>query len=806
MMRQNGSNLLLFIGLSVVAAGLFWAGEKYLFPPKPKPPAPPKRLTSAHEPVGGLGGGLALGGLPFETAPRFVEAKPVEPPKPAAVKPSEPRALIALGDESFFLKVLLTNKGGGVQQVMLTQFKDASRLGLEIKDNGASRHLVLIPGYVRPWKPYVEYEPPFVDLQANYSAKDLATGAKPGKLSCEEALLTKPSYTMFHYPSRDDPLRPRATDDVPEIDVDKYPLATLGEKEWTVASIEQPKDAPWRVVFETTLDAPYFLKIRKTFSLAPRDYDFKLHIDIEPLPGRAKGVGQFRYQIAGPLNMPIEGEWYSATFRTVYTGWTDAEGKERRAVDDPKSIHYNAGADRKGRLGTFHYAAVSTQFFTSALAVVGGYNKDDQPWEYVRATREFTPADAKINQEVYDPEKAFLYDVTFRAVTPLFDPAPGDAIHHTYAIYNGPVKVRLLGDLEGARAVSPDLVSDYLNNYHLATLTDFHSPNWFGRQADAIYWADLVIAATNLMHSLLGWLHGLTGDCGVSIVLLTMLVKLCLIIPSRHQQAINANMQAKIATIKPQLDEVSAKYRDDFMTLSQEKAKLFKKAGIRHSAQFGGCLLLFLQMPILMGLYYSLQENVIFRLDSFLWIPNLAAPDMLAWWSEHIPLISTPDNRFGFFSFLYLGPFFSILPIGAVLLFYVQQKLTMPPPTDEMQEQQQKMMKYMLIFSALFFYKVAAGLCLYFIVSGLWSIMERQLIPKPKAKEIIPGDEEPLEKRLPRTMLGRWLRRKAEEYQEIMKELQKQAQTQRQIRNDPKPLQDDAMTRNERRTSKKKKR
>src|SRR5207253_6477386 len=95
-----------------------------------------------------------------------------------------------------------------------------------------------------------------------------------------------------------------------------------------------------------------------------------------------------------------------------------------------------------------------------------------------------------------------------------------------------------------------------------------------------------------------------------------------------------------------------------------------------------------------------------------------------------------PGNRFGSFSFLYLGPYFSLLPMAAVLLFYVQQKLTMPPPTDEMQETQQKMMKYMLAFSALFFYKVASGLCVYFIVSGLWSLLERKLVPKPKAREL----------------------------------------------------------------------
>jgi YidC/Oxa1 family membrane protein insertase len=274
-----------------------------------------------------------------------------------------------------------------------------------------------------------------------------------------------------------------------------------------------------------------------------------------------------------------------------------------------------------------------------------------------------------------------------------------------------------------------------------------------------------------------------------------------MIVPSRRQQAINANMQARIATIKPQLDEVNAKYKDDFMKLSQEKAVLFRKAGIRHSAQMGGCLLLFAQMPILMGLYFCLQESIFFRLEPFLWMPNLAAPDMTKWWGEHVPLISTPSARFGSFSFLYLGPYFNLLPLFAVILFYVQQKLTMPPPTDEMQETQQKMMKYMLAFSALFFYKVAAGLCVYFIVSGLWSLLERKLVPKPKI------DEERIRRSLDSSEAEEkpkgWLGRKIAEAKEKMEEMQKQAETTRQIRNEPKAA--EPQNRNERRAMNKKK-
>jgi YidC/Oxa1 family membrane protein insertase len=84
------------------------------------------------------------------------------------------------------------------------------------------------------------------------------------------------------------------------------------------------------------------------------------------------------------------------------------------------------------------------------------------------------------------------------------------------------------------------------------------------------------------------------------------------------------------------------------------------------------------------------------------------------------------------FSILYLGPYFNLLPIFAVALTVIQQKLMMPPPADEQQEMQQKMMKYMAVFIGIMFYKVAAGLCLYFIVSSIWGLCERKLLPKKK--------------------------------------------------------------------------
>ena len=107
--------------------------------------------------------------------------------------------------------------------------------------------------------------------------------------------------------------------------------------------------------------------------------------------------------------------------------------------------------------------------------------------------------------------------------------------------------------------------------------------------------------------------------------------------------------------------------------LQVAQMELYRKHGVN---PFGSCWFLLLQMPIFMGLYYCLQESVHFRLAGFLWIDNLAAPDMLVWWSENIPLLSRPTDVG---SILYLGPYLNLLPIVAVTLMIFQQKKMMPP-------------------------------------------------------------------------------------------------------------------------------
>jgi YidC/Oxa1 family membrane protein insertase len=178
-----------------------------------------------------------------------------------------------------------------------------------------------------------------------------------------------------------------------------------------------------------------------------------------------------------------------------------------------------------------------------------------------------------------------------------------------------------------------------------------------------------------------------------------------------------------------------------------------------------------------------------------LWINNLAAPDMTLWWTEKIPYVSTPDD---IGSFLYLGPYLNVLPLLAVGLMIWQQSKMMPPKTDENAPDPKTMMKIMMVMMAVMFYKVAAGLALYFIVGSSWGMAERRYFVKhpppptdeggtpagtpPKADSPNGQPTTPEEEKAP-GMLGR-LR---EAMMKRLEEAKKQAdeQSKRQIRNDP---------------------
>ncbi len=764
----------LFVTLAVGLGAGWWYAEKTFFP---KPEVPPLPETVQTDSVRALTGIAATVRVPKLVEPPKPAPAPTPAVPPVEAKPTTPIRLIALGHDGCYQQILLTTRGAAIQQTILPKFDESTRGGRDAKDpSGKNYRLHLIPGFHGLTKGGAD--------RTSIFDENAYPGLQPGEVKNGGIQLSDASYTLLHYPSVGDPLRKGE-------ESDSYPSNELADRIWTVVEEVPSKDgSEARVVFETTLAAPYFLKLRKTFTLSPKDYHVGMKLDFEAIPGRQtdKDRARFKYQISGARGLPIEGEWYTSTYRNALIGWVNAAGSAKRDIQDSATITTGWGGYKVEPQGnTFTYAGVGTQYFASVLAIDDAMPDEARKnlWSYVRPSREPLPSDLA--------DKPSLGDITVRVVANAIDPQADKPVSHSYLIYNGPMKVRLLNQLSGDRAVDPGLTDRYHDQLTLKTLTDYHSPNFFGRLANSIWWSDIVIWMTNRMHGILGFLHGLVPIWGVDILLLTVMVRMLLFIPSRKQQMVMAKTQEKVAALKPEIAKLEEKHKGDYQRFNQERTKLMVQNGVNPLSSMSGCLLMFAQLPVFMGLYFCLQESIFFRLEAFLWMPNLAAPDMLVKFGEGVPFLSDFASIGGT---VYLGPYLNILPLIAVTLMFIHQKLTMPPPTDEQQEMQQRMMKIMMIVMAVFFYKMAAGMCLYFIASTAWGLTEKWIIkrkkvdtesgalnltqvdppagPSTSGAKVTPPPPPP-------TGGGFLTRMRAK-----MEEIQQQSEAQRQIRNEPK--------------------
>ncbi len=200
---------------------------------------------------------------------------------------------------------------------------------------------------------------------------------------------------------------------------------------------------------------------------------------------------------------------------------------------------------------------------------------------------------------------------------------------------------------------------------------------WFSWIATGLIW-------------LLRTMYGFVGNWGFAIILMTICVK-ALLYPLTEK---SFQSMAKMRLLKPQMDEINERFKDDREQKGAAIMELYKREKV---SPFGGCLPSLLQMPIWFALYQSLSTNI-----------ELYHTPFIAWWTD----LSAPDPLF-------------VLPIALGGLMFLQQKLN-PPAMDPMQA---KMMMYgMPIMMSVFMLFLPAGLCLYMVTNSALSITQQKWI------------------------------------------------------------------------------
>lgn len=130
-----------------------------------------------------------------------------------------------------------------------------------------------------------------------------------------------------------------------------------------------------------------------------------------------------------------------------------------------------------------------------------------------------------------------------------------------------------------------------------------------------------------------GWLDSFHLGYGLIIFLLTIVIKLILM-PFTYKSYLST---AKMRVLKPEIDEMKAKYEKEPQKQQAEQMKLFQKAGVN---PLGGCLPLLLQLPILIALFNFFPASIELRQQAFLWADDLSTYDSI-WTFGYVPLINT---------------------------------------------------------------------------------------------------------------------------------------------------------------------
>ncbi|MGI9114722.1 MAG: membrane protein insertase YidC [Chthoniobacterales bacterium] len=404
------------------------------------------------------------------------------------------------------------------------------------------------------------------------------------------------------------------------------------------------------------------LAIRKRIALltnAPKD-NFIAQLEIDFVNNGAVAYASPGYYLSVGSSAPIHRTDYPTYTRVVWlangktkgvdVGWFGASGGFLGVgARAPRPVYSET-------LKGAEWVASSNQFFTSLVAPLN--EKADGVW-----ARRF---EANAAQQSFGVAGAMHL--------PAFRVEPGQTHSTHFELYLGPKLYHRLAQLDHG-------------------------------EAEVMEFGIFKIICQALLNAL-NTFHSFLGNYAAAILALTTTVKLAL---WPLQNRANASMR-RMSALSPRMQELREKYKDDPTKMNAELMKLYKEHGVN---PVGGCLPMFIQIPIFFGLFTMLRQAVELRGASFLWIQDLSQPDTVA----HVPGLGWPIN---------------ILPLIMAATSFWMTHLT-PKSGDPTQ---QRMMMFTPIIFIIFCYNFAAALALYYTTQNLLTVLQlyvnkRQPVPEP---------------------------------------------------------------------------
>lgn len=402
------------------------------------------------------------------------------------------------------------------------------------------------------------------------------------------------------------------------------------------------------------------VKVRKEFRVknkGPQSDDHLLSLGITfTNTGATQHKSEEYYLYAGAANAVEPGENPQPAFF-----WNDAGDADYHWVS------YFAGGwfssekpEFRQSLQKMRWGGVMNRFYTHIISSKEGVDEPGKIWA-ARLKVDHTGGPFA-NTSAGDSD----YAIESAVGLPTVDLAPGQSKSLDYEIYAGPKeRSRLTG---------------------------------LGRQRHQVMFYGFFTPISVILSKIMLWMHNLTGNWGIAIMLLTICVRTFLWYPqSRAQYSMK-----RMGLLAPKMKELQEKYKDDQQRQSQEMMKLYRDYGVN---PVGGCLPLLIQIPIFFGFFSVLQYAAELRGQPFLWVKDLSMPDTLL--------------KVGGFP---LNP----LPLLMGVTMILQMKLTPQPAT--MDKGQAMIMKFMPLIFLFFCYNFASALALYWTTQNIFSIFQTWLM------------------------------------------------------------------------------
>lgn len=229
---------------------------------------------------------------------------------------------------------------------------------------------------------------------------------------------------------------------------------------------------------------------------------------------------------------------------------------------------------------------------------------------------------------------------------------------------------------------------------------------------------------------ILGKFFTITGNYGISIILLTILVKLLI-----YPLSVSAfKSQKQMQKIQPMIEELKKKYKNDPQMLNQKIAELYKEKGFN---PFSGCLPVLIQMPIIFALFAVLRDPVQAVFGGDMELAKQATTQLFLWIKD----LSLPDTLANVLPFEFAAKIPGILPILAAVFTYLQVDMSSPSKSsandpakdganvaaDNMTKNMKVIFPIMILMSGSY---LSSGVALYWAISTGLQILQQMYLNK----------------------------------------------------------------------------